>query len=224
MEPGDAFDLQGARGLRRRIAITAILAAVIAALLGGLQTYFANAEQRAITLAGRRAVQIFTQISGSSPFVTFAAQSAWAAAEPEIRALAREYVALDASAAAGGIERDQARADHAAAVQAEALAAAMTAPPTTADAVDQATRQTLLATEDDWKALLAEQNRLVDAAGKAGDKANLVVVALSLTAIAAALVSLSGALRTRRHRAALLDLGSAFLLVAVLCGTATLLP
>jgi hypothetical protein len=224
MEPGDAFDLQGARGLRRRIAITAILAAVVAALLGGLQTYFANAEQRAITLAGRRAVQISTQISGSSPFVTFAAQSAWAAAEPEIRALAREYVALDSSAAVSSIERDQARADHAAGVRAQELAAAMTQPPAVAGAVDAATRQTLLATEDDWKVLLVEQNRLVDAAGKAGDKANVIVVALSLTAIASALVSLSGALRARRHRAALLQLGSAFLLVAVLCGATTLLP
>ena len=71
-------------------------------------------------------------------------------------------------APAGDVELVHGRADEVAGDQTDRLAAAMARPPTAASGVDAATRAALTATPADWAALVAEENRLVDRAERAG--------------------------------------------------------
>jgi hypothetical protein len=219
MDP-DVTDVADADPGKRVLAAVAILASVVIALLSGLQIHLDNQEQRANLLAARHIGRLHATISGSSSLTSFATQTKLTSTDLSIRGLARRYVAVG-SGAAGDVARVQGRADEAASVQTDRLAASMARPPTAASGVDAATRAALTATPADWAALVAEENRLVDRAERAGARADLAVVGLILAAVASALLSLAGSLEAARPN--LGGVGGIFLAVGVCVGALALI-
>jgi hypothetical protein len=220
MDPSDALAVgRGDRG-QRVLAALVLLAAVVTALLSGLQIYLGNQEQRAHALAARHAVKLYATVSGSGSLTSFATQSRLAAIDLEIRSLARQFVAVGGGAA-GDVELLQARADAATGERATQLAEAMGRPPDAASGVDLATRALLTATPADWEALVSVQNRLVDRAERSGRRADRVVFALTLTAAAAALFGVAGSLATAQRQ--LVRAGLLLLLVGAGYGASALL-
>lgn len=217
----DPSDLLGAGERDKRVlAAVAILATVLTALLSGLQVHLANQEQRAHLLAARHTVRLYATVSSSGSLATFATQSRLAAIDLEISGLARRFVAVGAGTA-GEVELAQGRADEAASVRAKQLAESMGRPPTASSGVDAATRAALTATPADWSALVAEQNQLVDRAERAGGRANLVVIALILTAVASALFGLAGSLDADRSN--LVGVGGFLLVIGACVGASALI-
>jgi hypothetical protein len=220
MDPSDLHGVADRDPGKQVLAVVAILASVVTALLSGLQIHLDNQEQRANLLAARHIGRLHATINGSGSLATFATQSKLTSSDLSIRGLARRYVAVGAGAA-GDIELAQGRADEAASVRADQLAASMARPPTAASGVDAATRAALTATPADWKALVAEQNRLVERAERAGGRADLAVVGLILAAVASALFGLAGALDAARPN--LVGVGGLFLAVGACVGTLALI-
>jgi hypothetical protein len=220
MDPSDALGIGERERSKRLLAAVAVMGAVVAALLAGLQVHLANQEQRAQLLAGRHAVKLYATVSSSSALATFATQSKLTAIDLEIRGLARRFVAIG-TGTAGEVELAQGRADEAASLRVMELAQAMGRPPGASSRVDAATRTALTATPEDWSALVTEQNRLVDQANRTGSRANRVVVALTLTAVASAFLGLAGALDTARP--AMVAAGGLLLLVGACYGGSALI-
>jgi hypothetical protein len=220
MDSSPTLDVGEREPGRRALAAAAILAAVVAALLSGLQIHLANQEQRANLLAVRHSVKLYATVSSSGSLASFATQSQLTAIDLEIRGLARRFVAVGAGPA-GEIELAQGRADEAASARVLQLAQVMGRPPTGASGLDPATRTALTATPTDWERLVATQNRLVDQGEQTGRRANRVVVALTFTAIASALLGLAGALETARR--ALVGVGGLLLVVAAGYGGSALI-
>lgn len=219
MDPSNALGIGEGERSKRVLAAIAVMGAVVVTLLSGLQVHLANQEQRAHLLAGRHAVKLYATVSTSSALATFATQSKLTAIDLEIRGLARRFVAIG-TGTAGEVELAQGRADEAASIRVGELAQATGRPPGSSSPIDEATRTALTATPADWGALVAEQNRLVDQAERTGRRANRVVVALTLTAIASALLGLAGALDTARP--AVVGTGGLLLLIGACYGGSAL--
>jgi hypothetical protein len=219
MDPSGALAVgQGGRG-QRVLPALALLAAVATTLLSGLQIHLGNREQQAHALAARHAVKLYATVSGSGLRTSFAAYGKIAAIDLEIRSLARQFVAIDGGMA-GDIELVQAQADKLASVRATQLAESLGRPPSGSSGLDAATRRVLAVTPADSEALVAVQNRLVGQAERTGRRADRVVVALTLTAAAAALFGVAGSLGTAER--ALTRVGLLLLLVGVCDGASAL--
>jgi hypothetical protein len=196
VNPADTLGVVDPGRGKRVLAVVAIAAAAVTVLLTGLQIHLANQGQRANLLAARHVVKLYATVSMSGSLATFTTQSNIAAIDMEIRGLARQFVAVGGGTV-GDVELTLGRADRTAAAQAQALVREMGRPPA-GPGIDAATRTALTATPSDWEALVAEQNRLVDQAARAGRRADRVLLGLTLTAVASALFGLAGALATLR--------------------------
>lgn len=216
MDPSDVLGIADRDRSKRILAAAAIVAGMVTALLSGLQVHLANQEQRANLLSARHIGKLSATIASSGALATFAAQSRLTAIDLEIRGLARQSVAVGRGGTTGAVEQLQGQADEVAGARIARLAETMGRPPAASSGVDAATRAALTATPQDWAALVAEQNRLVDRADRAGGRANLAVVGLTLVAVASALFGLAGALH--RVPQGLVGAGAAFLVGGVGAG------
>ncbi|MEU4513626.1 hypothetical protein AB0G05_29355 [Nonomuraea wenchangensis] len=175
----------------RRFALTLGVSVWIAMnLLAPVYAYAQIQEQRALISAAAHADRVAASIAGSSLAFAFRLTAEREALHLDMRAAARDYVALDADGRAPG-QHEIATADAAAARTVEQIAAYMSRTPTAGDGVRDATLELLTATPADWNTLLARQVAQADLAARAGEWGNLLGLVILFIAFAAALVALA---------------------------------
>jgi hypothetical protein len=204
-----------APGRRRFGAFVALAAWLVVTLVPSLHLFYANQEQRAQSLAARKAAEVSSLLQASGVVSSFAATSQQRVVWLHMRATGQELAANITLSNTGSTEAaarlaGNARTEAAVAMRAARTVAAMSRLPTSADRVDFATRRAVSATPAGADARRKEQNAETDRAQRAGARSNRVTVALLLGALAVSLGALSHVARSRRP--SLLDLGAASVL------------
>jgi len=175
------------------LAVLVGLTAVVAALLATLQLDASRQGDRAAQLSARLPARVFEHIAASTLRSSFHLDSQRDGAGLAVEALGRQLAVLEK----GGPDFEDAigRAHLKAAERAIEAAKAMEKIDPASRGVDRLTREAILATIPQLNALVAEQGRQVDLGDRYSARGSKSVFALSLVAIAAALLGLAAVFR-----------------------------
>ncbi|MFN2467086.1 MAG: hypothetical protein ABR521_02995 [Gaiellaceae bacterium] len=182
----------GRSAFDRLLGVLVGLTAAFAALLATLQLDASRQGDRAAQLSARLPVRIFEQIAASGLRSSFHLDSQRDAASLGIESLSRQISALRAEDAG---EVAVGRADFRASQRALEAARAMERIDPASRGVDRATAAAILATTQELREQVAEQGRQVDLSERYSARGGKSVFALSLVAIAAALLGLAAVFR-----------------------------
>jgi hypothetical protein len=179
----------------KAVALLIGLVAVLASVLAVLQVSTSSDENRAHAMAARLTSEVTTNLSASAALSEMRLQSAQRAYLLGLEASSRQIVALTDGDAAG---QAVGAAELVASERLVGVADRMAMLPRRDGPVDPYVRSVLASQQADQEALTAEQNRQVDLAIVASARVGLVVVGLSLVALAGVLGGLAALLRGGR--------------------------
>ncbi|MGH8909725.1 MAG: hypothetical protein ACRD0K_25350 [Egibacteraceae bacterium] len=185
---------------RRRIASVLLALWAAGVLLPLAQLVLGGEEQRSQAAAARTAVQISGQTAISLARSAFATNALRDAVLAEAASPARQYAALDASAADAPAEFALAQAEASAAATIHRIADEMTRAPTTDSGIDPYTATALASGPDQWRAALGVQHGHAARANRFGAWANGVVALIAVVAALSAVVEARFAASSTRDR------------------------
>jgi hypothetical protein len=193
---------------------------LIVALLPAAQTHFGGKAQRESARAAITASQVTTMLHASGLVEGFTAAARQRVGWVTITPLARQAAAMDTTDPAEARRlMARAQAEQRVAGRAEAVAEAMTRPPSTRAGVDAATVTVANAGIGQAEARLTEQHAAVDSEERAGSQNQRVGAAILFAGLATSLSALAAA---QRHRRMSLNLATAGVLALALLALATL--
>jgi hypothetical protein len=178
----------------RILALLVGLTGLVASLLATLELDAARRGDRASLLGARLPVQIFEGIASSQLRSDFHLNTQREAAAVGIAALSRQITALQAGEQLA-FEGAVGRADYAASQRLRAAAREMAAISPESRGVDRHTAATILVTTRALNEQVLVQGKLIDRANRFSNRDGKAVFALSLVAIAAALLGLAAVLK-----------------------------
>jgi hypothetical protein len=181
-------------GFERILAVLVGFTALVASLVAVLQVDWGRRSERSSLLAARLPVQIFEGIAASGLRTTFHLRTQQDAIALGLEALARQLASYRYPAV-GEAERAIGQADLRASEQLRAVASEMAAIDPADRGVDPLTLRALEADIGTLTEASRRQNREADRDDLYGKRQDRTVFALSLVAIAAALLALAGVLR-----------------------------
>jgi hypothetical protein len=178
--------------LKRFGAAIPVLAWVAVTTFPAAQMQYTKQEQRAQTIAASQAVRVSTAIACGGMRAGFSTRSLHTILTLEASSLGSRIAALEVREpeVARTVE-SLAVAEEPALAELDRIRQAMSRPPTAADGVDPATAEVVGASLADLEQLGSAQRRSADLAGRAGQKADLLSLAIFFAALA-------GAVRTSR--------------------------
>jgi hypothetical protein len=202
------------------VALLIGLVAVLASILAVMQVGRSAEEARAHAMAARLTSEVTTRMAASSALGELRLQSAQRAFVMGMEGISRQIVALgegdEAGQAIGG-------AEFAASERLVGVADRMARLPARDGPLDPYVREMLASRQADQVALTEEQNRQVDLAAEASGRNAIVIVGLSLVALAGVLGGLSALLRSGRAGRGTLLAGFVVLGTAAVAGVVSIL-
>lgn len=214
MEVEVAHSVEEAGPLRKWLAVLVGLSAVVAASLATLDLQASKRYEDLSNRSSALSVDLFGRIAGSSFPVTAAGISTQLALIRQIEGNGRAVLS-NVNPGPRGFESAIARADTAAGERLGKLAETIGAVPDPASGVDPLVRDVVGTKEDDLKALVERQNRLLDQATRYGNRSSRAVFALSLVALATVLLGLAAVMGARSGALPLVVGAALLLLIAI---------
>ena len=206
----------------RTLAFLVGATALVAALLATLQLDAGRKSNRATFLSARLPVRIFEDIAASGLRGDFHLNTGREASAVALQALTRELTVLKRHDPALAFELALGKSDFDASKHIAAAAKEMAAISPASRGVDPATQAAILATIPQERTLVAKQGHQVDLSNTYGTEQNRSVFALTLVAIAAALLGLAAVLRAGPGGRIALVAGTIALLLSVAWGALAL--
>lgn len=213
-------ETRGGSRYESTVALLIGLVALSATAMAVIQVQHSADETRAHLMASRLASDITTRIAASTDLARARLLPMQAAAMGAMGGVGRQIVNVSAGDPAqdalGGAEYESYS-------RLVLVADRMAQVPTADGPLDPYAQSVLASIDEELVALSEEQNRQADAATLAGERGNLVVLGLSLVALAAVLAGLAAGLGEGWSGRLIVVLGYATLAVAVTIGAASLL-
>jgi hypothetical protein len=191
------------------------IAALTATVLAAIQVDRSLTEGRAQVRSAALVSEVTTQIAARDEREGFALRSAWRAVLGGAVGVGRQIVGLES-----GDEAEMARGDveYGSSSDLVELATTMAAVPSPGGPLDPYVTSLLAATDEGVGARVAEQNDQADRAGEASSQGSLVVLGLSVVALAAVLAGLAAVLKDGRPGRVMLVAGFVATGVAIALG------